>query len=311
MEKSIYIMLTLDRWNSLNHMEYRLASLRPVHGRLALKFLNWVIKQPGLELNHLTHILSISTHILVRARMYEAAKSILRHLSKLGFGSKPVFDALMNTYPLCKSSPSVFDLLIRVYLREGMIIDALETFYLMGSRRFNPSVYTCNMLLGSVVKERRVGSVWSFFMEMLARRICPNVGTFNILINVLCVEGKLKEAGYLLRKMEGSGYVPTIVTYNSILNWCCKKGRYKAASDLIDRMESKGIEADVCTYNMLIDDLCKNNRSAKGYLLLKKMRKRMIAPNEFTYNTLINGLMKEGKVGGATRVFNEMLMLNL
>ncbi|GLT31022.1 hypothetical protein SLA2020_057900 [Shorea laevis] len=37
-EKSIYTILTIDRWESLNHMEYKLATLRPVHGRLVLKF---------------------------------------------------------------------------------------------------------------------------------------------------------------------------------------------------------------------------------------------------------------------------------
>ncbi|KAK7842291.1 pentatricopeptide repeat-containing protein, partial [Quercus suber] len=169
MEKSIYTLLTIDRWESLNHMEYRLASLRPVHGRLALKFLNWVIKQPGLELNHLTHILCITTHVLVRARMYDSAKSILRHLSQMGIGTNSVFGAVMDTYPLCNSNPAVFDLLIRVYIRERMVRDAVETFYLMGFRGFRPSVFTCNMILASMVKDRRAGLVWSFFKEMLGR----------------------------------------------------------------------------------------------------------------------------------------------
>nr|GLL38303.1 pentatricopeptide repeat-containing protein At5g55840 isoform X1 [Ipomoea trifida] len=47
-DKSIYAILTVDRWESLNQMEYKLASLRPVHGRLALKFFKWFIKQPGI-----------------------------------------------------------------------------------------------------------------------------------------------------------------------------------------------------------------------------------------------------------------------
>ncbi|XVE96694.1 hypothetical protein REPUB_Repub02eG0244800 [Reevesia pubescens] len=228
--------------------------------------------------------------------MYDYAKSMLRELCKMEVDSRSVFGALMDTYPLCNSNPSVFDLLMRVYLKHGMIDDALETFHLMCFRGFRPSVYTCNMMLGSMVKDRRVGSVWSFFKEFLVWRICPNVATFDILINVLCVEGKLKKAGYLLRKMEDSGYAPTVVTYNILLNWFCKKGKYKLAFELIDHMGSKGIEADVCTYNMLIDNLCRNDRSAKAYLLLKRMRKRRISPNEITYNTLISGFVKEGKI---------------
>lgn len=90
-------------------MNYKMASLRPVHGRLALKFLKWVIKQPGMELTHITHMYCITTHILVRARMYDSAKSILERLSQMGIGSHSVFRHLMGTYSLCHSNPAVFD----------------------------------------------------------------------------------------------------------------------------------------------------------------------------------------------------------
>lgn len=173
-ENSIFTILTIDRWETLNYMEYRLASLRPVHGKLALKFLNWVIQQPGLQLNHLTHIFCITTHVLVRARMYDSAKSILRHLSQMGVGTNSVFSALMNTYPLCNSNPAVFDLLIRVLVRDKVVEDAVETFRLMGFRGLNPSVYTCNMILAALVKDQKKGFVWLFFKEILARGICPN-----------------------------------------------------------------------------------------------------------------------------------------
>lgn len=311
MVRSVYAILTIDRWESLNCMKYRTASLRPVHGRLALKFLKWVVKQPGLELTHITHLYCITTHILVRARMYDCAKSILKYLPDMGLGSSSVFDALMDTYPLCNSSPAVFDLLIRVYVRMGAADDALEAFRLMRSRGFRPSVCTCNMILSAMAKVRCAESVWLFFGEIVENGICPNVATFNIVLSVLCGEGKLKKASYLLGKMEESGYPPTVVSYNTLLNWYCKKGRYKEAIRLLDHMSSRGIEADVCTYNVLIDDSCKNGRSAKGYLLLKKMRKRMVVPNEVTYNTLINGFVKEGKLTVAGKLYDEMCKVDI
>ncbi|WVZ19033.1 hypothetical protein V8G54_006355 [Vigna mungo] len=132
MEKSIYTFLTVHRWESLNCMKYRLASLRPVHGRLALKFLNWVIKEPNLELKHVTHIICCTTHILVRARMYNFAKTTLKQMLQLPIGMNSVFYALMDTYPICNSNPAVFDLLIRVCLRDKMVGKAVQTFYFMG-----------------------------------------------------------------------------------------------------------------------------------------------------------------------------------
>ena len=44
----------------------------------------------------------------------------------------------MDTYPLCISIPSIFDLLIRVYLKGGMVDHALETFELVGLVGFKP-----------------------------------------------------------------------------------------------------------------------------------------------------------------------------
>ncbi|KAG2299471.1 hypothetical protein Bca52824_035943 [Brassica carinata] len=298
MEKSIYNILTIDRWESLNHMDYRQARLRPVHGKLALKFLKWVVKQPGLEPDHLLQLFCITTHILVRARMYDPARHILKELSWMGDKPSFVFTALMTTYRLCNSNPAVFDILIRVYMREGRIQDSLEIFRLMGLYGFNPSVYTCNAMLGSIVKSDGDLSVWPFLKEMLKRKICPDVATFNILINALCAEANFKKSRYLMEKMEKSGYPPTIVTYNTVLHWYCKKGRFKAAIELIDHMKSKGLT--------LI-----NSRSAKGYLLLRKMRKRMIYPNEVTYNTLINGFSNEGKVLIARQLLDEMLAFGL
>ncbi|KAG2299480.1 hypothetical protein Bca52824_035952 [Brassica carinata] len=196
MEKSIYNILTIDRWGSLNHMDYRQARLRPVHGKLALKFLKWIVKQPGLEPDNLLHLFCITTHILVRARMYDPARHILKELSRMmGNDNKPsfVFSALMTTYRLCNSNPAVFDILIRVYIKEGRFQESLEVFRLMGLYGFNPSVYTCNAMLGSIVKSDGDDvSVWSFLKEMLKRKICPDVATFNILINVLCAEGNKK-----------------------------------------------------------------------------------------------------------------------
>ncbi|CAH9084290.1 unnamed protein product [Cuscuta epithymum] len=311
-DKSIYTILTVDRWESLNKMRYKMASLRPVHGRLTLKFLKWFIKQPGLEIDHIIHMHCITAHILIRARMYDSAKSIFRYLSEMGIGSKSVLGALMDTYCLWNSNVAVYDVLIRVYVREGMVKDALEAFYWIGCHGITPSVHTCNMILAAIARfQDTTESVWSFFKEMLAKCICPNLKTFNILLHVLCSTGKLKRANQLLNMMEESGYIPDVVTYNTLLNWLCKKGRYNSAYELIDRMACKGLEADICTYNMLIDDLCKNDRSAKGYLLLKNVSKRSVIPNEITYNTLINGFMKEGKIGVAMKVFHEMKSLNM
>ena len=89
-------------------MNYKRVSLRSVHGNLALKFLNWVIKQPSFQqLKNLTYVYCINVHILVKARMYSSAKSIFTQLSDMGIDSNSIFAALMDTYPLCNSNPTI------------------------------------------------------------------------------------------------------------------------------------------------------------------------------------------------------------
>ncbi|KAK1316355.1 Pentatricopeptide repeat-containing protein [Acorus calamus] len=124
-DKSIYAILTIHRWDSLNQMNYKSVPLRPVHGRLALKFLDWVIHQPGFD--QFALIFCATAHVLINARLYDPAKSVLRRLSRLGIGCRPVFDALLKTYRHCNSNPLVFDLLTKVYVGEGKLGDAMET----------------------------------------------------------------------------------------------------------------------------------------------------------------------------------------
>ncbi|CAI9284591.1 unnamed protein product [Lactuca saligna] len=89
-------------------MNYKRVSLRPIHGNLALKFLNWVIKQPAFQqLKNLTYVYYITGHILGKARMYTSAKSLFTQLSNMGIDSNSIFAALMDTYPLCNSNPTI------------------------------------------------------------------------------------------------------------------------------------------------------------------------------------------------------------
>lgn len=153
MVTSIYRILTIGRWESLNFMKYKTRPLRPVHGRLALRFLEWVVKRQDLEFTQITYLYCITVHILVRARMYDCARSILMNLLGRCSISSSVFSALMDTYCMCNSNPGVFDLLIRVYVRKGATKDALNIFRLMGFRGFLASVFTCNMILAAMAKK--------------------------------------------------------------------------------------------------------------------------------------------------------------
>ncbi|CAI9286983.1 unnamed protein product [Lactuca saligna] len=104
-------------------MNYKWVSLRPVHGNLALKFLNCVIKQPAFQqLKNLTYVYCITVHILVKSRMYASAKSIFTQLSDMGINSNSIFAALMDTYRLCNSNPTILFLVGNSKREDGCLV---------------------------------------------------------------------------------------------------------------------------------------------------------------------------------------------
>lgn len=319
---SIYKILTLHRWESLNLMNYRIVPLRVVHGNLAMKYLDWVVtqQQQHQPLHKIIHIYCITIHILVRARMYTSAKAILHHLSKNGnISTAALFNALMDTYRCCNSNPSVFDLLIKTYINHDAnhLTNAMSTFRSMTNRGFKPSVCSCNSILSAIAKcpqqqqQKMTTSVWVFFKEIIRKRIRPNVITFNTVLNSLFMDGKFQKGHYLLEEMVEIGCKPTTATYNILLNCYFKKGKLKDVSRVIGIMRSSGIKADVYTYNILIRSLCEDSRASRAYLCLGKMRKQGLYPNEITYNTIIYGFCKENNMEIATKVVDEMISHNL
>ncbi|CAI9272114.1 unnamed protein product [Lactuca saligna] len=104
-------------------MNYKRVSLRPIHGNLALKFLNWVIKQPTFQqLKNLTYVYCIIVLIIVKARMYASAKSIFTQSSDMGIDSNSIFAALMDTYPLCNSNPTILCLVCISKREDGCLV---------------------------------------------------------------------------------------------------------------------------------------------------------------------------------------------
>ncbi|ERN05604.1 hypothetical protein AMTR_s00006p00022790 [Amborella trichopoda] len=233
-------------------MNYKLSPLRAVHGRLALRFLNYLSKQPNFK--HMTQCLSITTHILVKAKMYDEAKELLRNLTKLGLGPKLLFDDLMLAYTKCNSNPSIFDLLIREILACGIC----------------PNVGTFNILLNALCIEGKINKAGKFIKKMEEIGYMPTSVTYNTLIDKYIKKERFKAAFKLLENNSSDAYL------------------------LLKRMKTRGMKPNEVSYNTLVTGLCKEGKTDLAMKVLDEMLAHDLVPNGITYNTLIDGHCRKG-----------------
>jgi pentatricopeptide repeat protein len=69
-------------------------------------------------------------------------------------------DSLVNTYKNCNLIALVFDLLIRTYVQDKRMREAIKVFHRIWSSSFLPSIIFCNILLGGLVKVSWMDLAW-------------------------------------------------------------------------------------------------------------------------------------------------------
>ncbi|KAJ1269732.1 hypothetical protein BS78_07G233700 [Paspalum vaginatum] len=271
-DSSIITIQTMKRWETLNHMAYKFGRLDKSDGKLTLKILSSIVERSGLD--RITYIYCIAVPILIQAQMHSQAMSVLKHLAMTGFSCTAIFSSLLRTISRFDSTNHVvFDILVKAYVKERKVLDAVVAVFFMDDCGFKASAVACNTILNALVEEGESKHVWWFLRESLARKFPLDVTTCNILLNSLCTKGEFRKAEDMLQKMK-SCHLSNSVTYNTVLHWYVKKGRFKAALCVLEDMEWNGIEADVYTYNIMIDKLCKIKRSAHTFLFTQKNEER-------------------------------------
>ncbi|KAH7690806.1 Pentatricopeptide repeat-containing protein [Dioscorea alata] len=156
-------ILLLERFDAVSKLSFSFSDdlLDSVLARLrlepvaALGFFRIAAKQPYFRPNCRSYCKMI--HILSKARMLDDARACLKELVSF-FGSKDsvsfVFDEMVRVYKEFSFSPTVFDMLLKVYAEGGLIKHALHVFDNMGKFGRIPSLRSCNSLLSCLVRNK-------------------------------------------------------------------------------------------------------------------------------------------------------------
>ncbi|KFK33107.1 hypothetical protein AALP_AA6G332000 [Arabis alpina] len=275
----------------------------------ALTFFNWVKFDLCKRVNVGNYCLLV--HVLTWSKKFPLAMQFLCEVIELANEKEEeedVFSVLVSATEECNWDPVVFDMLVKGYLKLGLVEDGFLAFRKVIGSGFRVSVVTCNHLLNGLLKLDLMDDCWQVYRVMCKVGILPNTHTFNILTNVFCNDSNFgEEVGVFLEKMEEEGFEPDLVTYNTLVSSYCRRGRLKEAFYLYKIMYRRRVVPDLVTYTSLIKGLCKDGRVREAHQTFHRMIDRGIMPDGISYNTLIYAYCKEGMMEQSKRLLYEML----
>ncbi|KAK8470629.1 hypothetical protein PHAVU_003G017200 [Phaseolus vulgaris] len=243
----------------------------------ALTFFNWV--KNDLNITPTVQNYCVILHVLAWSRVFAQAMELLAELIQMveiegvcASSNEGIYENLVGCTEDCNWNPVIFDMLVKAYVKVGMVEKGLETFRRNIETCLIPNVIACNCLLSGLSRFNYITQCWEVYEEMGRLGVHRNAYTFNIMTHVLCKDGDTDKVTGFLEKMEEEGFEPDLVTYNTLVNSYCKKRRLEDA-----------------------------------FYLYKIMYVRGVMPSLITYTTLMNGLCEEGKVKEAHQLFHQMV----
>ncbi|TKY74873.1 Pentatricopeptide repeat-containing protein mitochondrial [Spatholobus suberectus] len=258
----------------------------------ALHFFNWA-SNPNPNPNNYSHTPSCYaaiTDLLLSHSLFSTAYSLLRHSNKL------------SDFLICR--------FINALGHRGDIRGAIHWFHKAKTFGRGRCVFSCNAILGVLVRANRVNIAKAVYDQVLAEGLVePDVYTHTTMIRGLCKVGMVESARKVFDEMRCE---PNMVTYNTLIHGFCKKGDMEGAKTVFTRLvESKSCKPDVVSFTTLIDGYSKKGELREALECFKEMVERGCSPNVVTYNALIEGLCLSGEVDEAKKMMTRMRLNGL
>ncbi|GKA31782.1 putative pentatricopeptide repeat-containing protein [Tanacetum coccineum] len=248
-----------------------------------------------------------------QGRMFDETKKALRVLVGLCKGDD-VINEVVKVYKEFGFSNVVFEILLRVFVENGLVKNGLKVFDEMCGMGRVVSLGNCNALLSGLVKEGEFGDVFGVFEQMGRVGVVPDVWTCSIVVNAYCKDGKVERGVEFLRNVEEEyGVEANVVTYHSLINGYVGMGDIEGAKSVLEVMRDKGVLANVVTYTLFVKGYCKLGRLEEAEKVFRDMREEdpSLVLDVKAYGVLVDGFCRDGKMDSAVRIRDEMLEAGL
>lgn len=233
---------------------------------------------------------------LGKEREFDSAWSLI--LDRLDSTEKPDLDT--------------FAIMIRRYVRAGMLLPAVRTYEFSVNLEMHALGLKDNLfekLLDSFCKEGHVREASDYFYRQKGQdsNWSPSIRVYNILLNGWFRSRKLKKAERLWGEMKREGIKPSIVTYGTLVEGLCRMQRIEMAIELIGEMKEEGIDPNAVVYNPIIDALGEAGRFKEALGMMERLFVLESCPTLSTYNSLVKGFCKAGDIVGASKILKMMI----
>ncbi|KAJ0026437.1 hypothetical protein Pint_07541 [Pistacia integerrima] len=188
------------------------------------------------------------------------------------------FNLLIDAHVVVDNSsilhPLPWNMLISLYVRNGLFAEALGAYKQMGSRGIRADNFTYSSVLKAcgemmdlgfgreVHKSINSSHEWSLFVhnalvsmygkfgEMgVARQLFDEMPerdavSWNTMISGYASKGMWEKAFEMFEKMQEEGVELNIITWNTIAGGCLRTGNFKGALELLSKMRTRGAHLD-------------------------------------------------------------------
>ncbi|KAL2455855.1 Pentatricopeptide repeat-containing protein [Abeliophyllum distichum] len=292
----------------------------------ALSFFKWMRSNGKLKQNVIAYNLIL--RVLARAEDWNGAEAMIKE---------------MVSVSSCELNYQVFNTLIYVCYKRGLVELGSRWFRMMLESGVHPNVATFGMLMSLYQKSWVVEKAEFTFSKMRNLKVtCQsayssmitintrmglyekaeeiigflredavvlNLENWLVLLNAYCQQGKLNEAEQVLDEMKEAGFSPNIVAYNTMITGYGKVSNMDRAQRLFQNLKEVGLVPDETTYRSMIEGWGRADNYIEAKFYYVELKKLGFKPNSPNLYTMINLQAKHHDEEGAIRTINDMLMI--
>ncbi|XP_021730413.1 pentatricopeptide repeat-containing protein At3g54980, mitochondrial-like [Chenopodium quinoa] len=311
----------------------------------ALNYYNWVQKIPGFDSGF--QAFCVILQIVADADFNFRKRNMIELISsqECPKDAAIVVQGLVETAERFdyRIKPSTFELLMRKYVQNHRIDDALVCFDAMVEyfgADLKPSY--ANFLLRVLIKMGRLKLVEELLNKMISNGVTKDVNTpivlikycvvmkkfeeaeqlfrmfkdlgyvlganiYNCVIGTVCMKPDMNAAYELLKEMRGMKYVPSASAFSNVIVACVKQRNMEEALRIRDEMVLCNIPVDLNVMTSLITGYCELGDFESALSLFKKSIEDELSLHRVTFSVLFHGYLNKSDMEGAIEVFNLMI----
>ncbi|ONK68951.1 uncharacterized protein A4U43_C05F17740 [Asparagus officinalis] len=307
----------VERCNSI------LRFIERINDGKTIEFFMWMKDHGKLNKNDTAYNLVLRA--LARKEHWSMAKSVLREM---------VSDSG------CELTSQVFNALIFVCAKRGLVQWGSKWFHMMLERGVQPNVATIGMLMGLYQRNTHLPqaeytfnqmrsfnlkciSAYSSMITICTRlglyskseevislmeedEVLPNLENWLVRINAYSQQGKLEEAESVLKSMLASGISPNIIAYNTLITGYGKVSNTIAAKRLFRSLQNVGLEPDETSYRSMVEGFGRSDNYKEALRYYTVMKNVGFKPNSSNFYTMINLQARHSDQNSAIKTLMDM-----